>query len=62
MTSFARTREVAMLSVRPFDPWTQMATVDRWHKEAKNSAAVASHTYGKPSELRGRSTEREVNV
>lgn len=62
MTRFARTREVAMLSVRPFDPWAQMAAADSWHKDAKKSAPVSIHTYGKPSELRGRSTDIEVNV
>lgn len=64
MSTQARTREVAMLAMRPFEPWVHATAADKkWPvSDAKSTAAAGEHAFGYPSEIRGRSRSREVNV
>jgi hypothetical protein len=63
MSTQARTREVAMLSMRPFEMWIASTAVDTWNvRDSKSTAATGAHAFGYPGDIRGRSSDYEVNV
>lgn len=65
MTARARTREVAMLSMRPFQAWAiAPASHDSWRVgNAKPTTGAGTHyAFANPSEFRGKPDDFEVNV